>query len=149
MTFCDATSEANTLSSALEQITAIDREIDAAELKVKELKKRRDVLASLAVEEMTSGRLDGVRVAGRSWRVEWEHSVTATGESQDLILAAARAAGMEKQLVSVNTSRLKALLRELAKEKGGDPRQPWAEGTPFAGVVSEYVRPVLRHLSVG
>jgi hypothetical protein len=136
------------LSSALEQITQIDREIDAAELTVKELKKRRDKLAELAVEELTAGRLDGVRVAGRSWRIEWEHSVSATAEKQDAILAAARAAGMEAQLVGVNTTRLKSLLKEMSKAAGKDARQPWAEGTPFAGIVSEYVRPVLRHLTI-
>jgi hypothetical protein len=149
MSFLQATSEVNALSSALEQIAAIDREIDSVEITVKEMKKRRDALASVAVEEMTSGRLDGVRVAGRSWRVEWEHRVSATGEHQDAILAAAREAGLEEQLISVNTSRLKSLLKEMSKESGRDPRQPWADGTPFAGVVSEFVQPVLRHVTVG
>ena len=139
----------STLSSALEKIAEIDREIDTVELTVKELKKKRDVLAILAVEEMTAGRLDGVRVAGRSWRVEWDHSVSATAEKQDAILAAAREAGMEKQLVGVNTTRLKALLKEMAKAAGRDAREPWADGTAFAGIVSEYVRPVLRHVTVG
>ena len=82
MSFLQATSEENPLSSALEQIASIDREIDSVEITVKEMKKRRDALASVAVEEMTTGRLDGVRVAGRSWRVEWEHRVSATGEHQ-------------------------------------------------------------------
>lgn len=137
------------LSSALERITEIDREIDAAEMKVKELKKRRESLAAVAVEEMTAGRLEGVRVAGRSWRVEWDHSVSATAERQDAVLAAARAAGMENQLVGVNTARLKSLLKELSKAAGKDASAPWAEGTPFEGLVSEFVRPVLRHLTVG
>jgi hypothetical protein len=137
------------LSSALEQITQIDREIDAAELTVKELKKKRDRLAELAVEEMTAGRLDGVRVAGRSWRVEWEHSISATADNKDAVLAAVRAAGMEAQLIGVNTSQLKTVLKEMHKAAGRDARQPWADGTPFAGLVSEYVRPVLRHLTVG
>jgi hypothetical protein len=145
----EATRQDNALSEALERITQIDREIDAAELAVKELKKRREALAEVAVEEMTAGRLDGVRVAGRSWRIEWEHSVSATGEMQDAILAAARAAGMEAQLVGVNTTRLKSLLKELSKAAGKDARSPWADGTPFAGIVSEFVRPVLRHLKVG
>lgn len=145
-----ATQENNSpLSASLEQIAEIDREIDAAELKVKELKKRREALAEVAVEEMTAGRLDGVRVAGRSWRVEWDHSVSATADRQDDVLAAARAAGMEAQLVGVNTARLKSLLKEMSKAAGKDARQPWADGTPFAGLVSEFVRPVLRHLTVG
>ena len=149
MSFAQATVPDSTLSSALEKIAQIDREIDAAELTVRELKKRRDVLANIAVEEMTAGRLDGVRVAGRSWRVEWDHSVSATAEKQDAILAAARDAGMEAQLVGVNTTRLKGLLKEMSKAAGKDARQPWADGTPFAGIVSEYVRPVLRHVTVG
>lgn len=149
MSFAIPTGQDSTLSTALEQIAQIDREIDVAELAVKELKKKREVLANLAVEEMTAGRLDGVRVAGRSWRVEWDHSVSATAEKQDAILAAARGAGMESQLVGVNTTRLKALLKEMHKAAGKDAREPWAEGTPFAGIVSEYVRPVLRHLTVG
>jgi hypothetical protein len=149
MSFAQATEQDNPLSTALEQISRIDREIDVAELTVKELKKRRESLAEIAVEEMTAGRLDGVRVAGRSWRVEWEHSISATAETQDAILAAARAAGMETQLVGVNTTRLKGVLKEMHKAAGKDARQPWADGTPFAGIVSEYVRPVLRHLTVG
>ena len=137
------------LSTALEQISQIDREIDEVELAVKTLKKRRESLANIAVEEMTAGRLDGVRVAGRSWRVEWDHSVSATAEKQDAILAAAREAGIEAQLVGVNTTRLKSLLKEMSKAAGKDARDPWADGTPFAGIVSEYVRPVLRHVTVG
>lgn len=149
MSFATHTAADSPLSSSLEQIAEIDRQIGTAELEIKELKKRRDALAEVAVEEMMTGRLDGVRVAGRSWRIEWEHSVSATAEKQDAILAAARDAGLEEQLVSVNTARLKALLKEMAKESGRDARQPWADGTPFAGIVSEYVRPVLRHLTTG
>jgi len=149
MSFASHTPADSPLSSSLEQITEIDRQIGTAELEIKELKKRRDALAEVAVEELLAGKLDGVRVAGRSWRIEWEHSVSATGEKQDAILAAAREAGLEEQLVSVNTARLKALLKEMAKESGRDARQNWADGTPFAGIVSEYVRPVLRHLTTG
>jgi hypothetical protein len=149
MSFASHTPADSPLSSSLEQITEIDRQIGTAELEIKELKKRRDALSEVAVEELLAGKLDGVRVAGRSWRIEWEHSVSATGEKQDAILAAAREAGLEEQLVSVNTARLKALLKEMAKESGRDARQNWADGTPFAGIVSEYVRPVLRHLTTG
>jgi hypothetical protein len=149
MSFATHTAADSPLSSSLEQITEIDRQIGVAEMEIKELKKRRDALSEVAVEELLAGKLDGVRVAGRSWRIEWEHSVSATGEKQDAILAAARDAGLEEQLVSVNTARLKALLKEMAKESGRDARQPWADGTPFAGIVSEYVRPVLRHLTTG
>jgi hypothetical protein len=149
MSFAQATEQDSPLSTALEKISVIDREIDVAELAVKELKKKRDVLANIAVEEMTAGRLDGVRVAGRSWRVEWDHSVSATADNKDAVLAAARAAGMEAQLIGVNTSQLKSVLKEMHKAAGKDAREPWADGTAFAGLVSEYVRPVLRHVTVG
>ena len=149
MSFAIPTEQDNPLSSALEKVAQIDREIDVAELTVKELKKRRESLAEIAVEEMTAGRLDGVRVAGRSWRVEWDHSVSATAENKDAVLAAARAAGMEKQLIGVNTSQLKSVLKEMHKAAGKDAREPWADGTAFAGLVSEYIRPVLRHVTVG
>jgi phage shock protein A len=139
----------NALSAALEQVAVIDREVDALENQIKELKKRREALAEVAVEEMTAGRLDGVRVAGRSWRVEWEHSVSATAANVDDVIAAAKAVGKGDALISVNTSRLKSLLKELSKDAGRDAREPWADGTPFSGLVSEYVRPVLRHLTVG
>ena len=149
MSFAIPTEQDSPLSTALEKISQIDREIDVAELAVKELKKKRESLAEIAVEEMTAGRLDGVRVAGRSWRVEWDHSVSATADTKDGVLAAARAAGMEAQLVGVNTSQLKSVLKEMHKAAGKDARDPWADGTPFAGLVSEYVRPVLRHVTVG
>jgi len=149
MSFAIPTVQDSALSTALEKISQIDREIDVAELAVKELKKRRESLAEIAVEEMTAGRLDGVRVAGRSWRVEWDHSVSATADNKDAVLAAARAAGMEAQLIGVNTSQLKSVLKEMSKAAGKDAREPWADGTAFAGLVSEYVRPVLRHVTVG
>jgi len=148
MSFATHTATDSPLSSSLEQIAEIDRQIGVAELEIKELKKRRDALAEVAVEEMMTGRLDGVRVAGKSWRVEWVHSVNATSDRQDEILDAARKAGMEQQLVGVNTTRLKSVLKEMAKAAGKDVRLPWADGTPFAGLVSEYVRPELRHLTI-
>lgn len=148
MSFLEATQAENTLSESLSQVAAIDRECDELELRLKELKRRRESLAGVAVEELMAKRLDGVRVAGRSWRVEWEHSISATAANTDEVLAAARTVGKGDSLLSVNTSRLKSLLKELATATGKDARQPWADGTAFAGLVSEFVRPVLRHLTL-
>lgn len=150
MEFWKATEEEtkSPLSNALEQIEAIDREVGELELRIKELGRRRAALEEVAVEGMTAGRLDGVRVAGRSWRIEWEHSVSSTASTTDEVIAAARAVGKGDALLTVNTSRLKSLLKEMAKEAGRDARLPWAEGTPFADLVSEYVRPVLRHMTL-
>ena len=138
----------STLSAALEQVADLDRQIDDVEATLKVLEGRREAAAKVAAEEMMSERLDGVRVAGRSWRVEWDHSCSATGEHRDAIIAAARDIGKGDTLLTVNTSALKSLLKDLAQQAGRPSHQPWTEGTPFAGLVSEYVRPVLRHVTV-
>jgi hypothetical protein len=64
-------------------------------------------------------------------------------------MEAAKKAGCLAQLTSVNTARLKAVLKEQAKEAGRDASQPWSAGTPFEGLVGEFVQPKLRHVTVG
>jgi hypothetical protein len=143
-----ASSTGSSLQTALSEITELDAKIKAAGDEVDRLKERRDYLERLALEEMQTQRLDGVRVAGRSWRVEWAHSFSATEGRKREVMEAARQAGLLDAVTSVNTSRLKALLAERAKKAGRDSRQPYSEGTEFDGLVGEYVRPVLRHLTV-
>ena len=138
-----------TLQPVLAEIADLDRQIKELDGQVDVLKKRRTHLEKIAIEEMQGQRLDGVRVAGRSWRVEWEHSCSVTEDTKDAVMAAARKAGCLAQLTSVNTARLKSLLKEQAKEAGTDASQPWSAGTPFEGLVGEYVAPRLRHVSVG
>jgi len=138
-----------TLQPVLAEITDLDRQIKELDAQAETLKKRRTHLEKLAVEEMQTQRLDGVRVAGRSWRVEWEHSCSVTEATKEAVMEAATKAGCLAQLTSVNTARLKAVLKEQAKEAGKDASQPWSAGTPFEGLVGEYVAPRLRHVSVG
>jgi hypothetical protein len=137
------------LQPVLAEIADVDRKIKELEAQVDSLEKRRSHLEKIAIEEMQGQRLDGVRVAGRSWRVEWEHSCSVTEGTKDAVMEAARKAGCLDQLTSVNTARLKAVLKEQAKEAGTDASQPWSAGTPFEGLVGEYVAPRLRHVSVG
>lgn len=141
------------LGSALEQIAALGEEIAVIEAKKKELEKRMDALEEIAVEEMAAGRLDGVRVAGRSWRVSWEHRISATAAQTDAVLAAIKTLGLspaeQASLVGVNTQKVKTLLKEMAEAAGKDARAPWAEGTPLAGLIHEYVQPVLRSQKSG
>lgn len=113
------------------------------------LKERREHLERLAVEEMTTQRLDGVRVAGRSWRVEWDHYVSVNEDNRKAVLEAAKERGWDAALTTVNTARLKALLKEAAKAAGTDARTPFTEGTSFKGLVGEHVAPRLRHTTVG
>lgn len=133
----------------LAEIADIDRHIVLANDRLDALKARRAHLEELAVEEMTTQRLDGVRVAGRSWRIEWEHSMSVPEARKEAVMEAARQAGCAAELTSVNTARLKSLLKEMAKEAGRDARSSFSDGTPFEGLVGEYVRPKLRHLTVG
>lgn len=137
------------LSRLLSEVAALDGEIAAAKKAVDKLTDRRKHLARLAAEEMIVQRLDGVRVSGRSWRVEWEHHCSVDSDSRKAVLEAAERIGQRDLIVTVNTSRLKGLLRELAEDAGKEARAPRAEGTVFEGLVSEYAEPVLRHLTVG
>jgi hypothetical protein len=137
------------LQSALAEITAIDRQIAALNDQVDELKQRRDHYESLAIEEFQGQRLDGVRAAGRSWRIEWQHSFSAPEARKAAVMEAARSAGLLEAVTQVNTARLKTLLTERAKEAGRDASQPYSAGTEFEGVVGEFVAPKLRHTTVG
>jgi len=136
------------LHAALAEISEIDKKMVALNGELDKLKERRDSLEEIAVEELTTQRLDGVKTAGRNWRVEWTHSFSAPEARREAVMEAARKAGLLDAVTMVNTARLKALLVERAKEAGTDPRQPFSAGTEFDGLVGEYVRPVLRHRSV-
>jgi len=145
----NATEQVETgLQPMLSEVSEIDRTIDGMEAEIKSLKARRTHLEGLICEEMTTQRLDGVRAAGRSWRVEWDHSMSVPMDRRDAVLEAARQAGCEDALVQVNTARLKSVLKELAKDAGKDARGLFSDGTPFAGLVSEFVQPRLRHTTL-
>jgi len=136
------------LQSALAEIAEIDKEVAGLNDQIDKLKERRGKLEEIALEEMTTQRLDGVKAAGRNWRIEWTHSFSAPEARKEAVMEAARSAGLLDAVTQVNTARLKSLLTERAKEAGTDPRRPYSEGTEFEGLVGEYVRPTLRHLTV-
>lgn len=143
------TEQQNNLSSVLEQITELDKSIGTLSAQVDDLKKRRVNLEAWAVEEMATQRLDGVRVAGRSWRVEESLHLSVPRDRRDAVLEAARAAGIEDAITAVATTTLKAWLLERAKEAGREAGTPFAAGTPFDGLVGEYSEMKLRHVTVG
>jgi len=136
------------LHAALAEISEIDKQMVALHDQLDKLKERRNSLEAIAVEELTTQRLDGVKTAGRSWRVEWTHSFSAPEARREAVMEAARRAGLLDAVTMVNTARLKTLLTEMAKAAGMDPRRPYSVGTEFDGLVGEFVRPVLRHLTV-
>jgi hypothetical protein len=152
MNSSEATPEDTTLQRTLAEITKIDAEVNRLNLEIDQLKDRRDALEKIAVDEMSIQRLDGVRVAGRSWRIEWTHSCSVPEASKGAVLEAAKASGrpgLVEAITQVNTARLKSILKEMAQEAGRGGREPHSAGTAFEGLVGEFVQPKLRHLTVG
>ncbi len=139
--------QAAPLQRALAEISEIDAKVKSLNDEIDALKDRRDHLERIAVEEMTNGRLDGVKAAGRSWRIEWSHSFSAPEARKEAVMEAARSAGLLDKVTQVNTARLKAELTERAKTAGRDARSLYSDGTEFEGLVGEFVRPVLRHVT--
>ena len=137
------------LSALLERIAELDKTIGTVSAQVDELQRQRDELESLAVEEIKTQRLDGVRVAGRSWRVEEALRLSVPKDRRDAVLEAARAVGIEDAITTVATPTLKAWLVERAREAGREAGRPFSDGTPFSGLVGEFVEMKLRHVTVG
>lgn len=138
------------LADRLREIVEIDEKVSSLEDEVKALRKRREYVEKLVVEDMASGKLDGVRAHGKSWRIEWTHSMSATEATKQPIIDALRECGVDPDsVIQINTARLKAISKELAEQRGADPRQPWTAGTPLEGIASEYVAPRLRFQTTG
>ena len=70
-------------------------------------------------------------------------------DRRDAVLEAARAVGIEDAITTVATPTLKAWLVERAKEAGREAGRPFSDGTPFSGLVGEFVEMKLRHVTVG
>ena len=134
------------LTELLEKVAQIDKRLGVLNAEVDDLKKDRTTLEEAAVQAMIDQRLDGVKVAGRSWRIDYDHYVSVGEERKELVMRAAKAAGLDAELISVNTARLKSLLKEMAE--GRDSRARYSDGTPFEGIVGEHVAPRLRHVTV-
>ena len=135
------------LQRALAEISELDAKIKGLNDQIDELKERRGHYEGVAVEEMLTQRLDGVKAAGRSWRIEFAHRFSAPEARKEAVMDAARRAGLLDAVTQVNTARLKSLLTERAKEAGTDSRRLYSDGTEFEGLVGEYVQPVLRHVT--
>jgi hypothetical protein len=145
----EATTEHKNLSELLEEIRDVDLKIGELSGRLDDLKAHRASLEKYAVASMESSGLDGVRAAGRSWRVEDSLHLSVPKDRRDAVLEAARAVGIEDAITTVATTTLKSWLVEKAKEAGREAGQPFTTGTPFAGLVGEFVERKLRHLTVG
>lgn len=141
-----SSADSPSLTEALAKVAEIDKALAALNAQIDDLKKERTALEEVAVQAMIDQRLDGVKVAGRSWRIDYDHYVSVGEERKELVMRAAKAAGLDAELISVNTARLKSLLKEMAD--GRDARARYSDGTPFEGIVGEHVAPRLRHVTV-
>lgn len=135
--------------STLEAIEAIDKELAKADDVVKELKRRRMALEEIAVEQMAAARMErGVPAGGRTWRIQWEHSMSVTKEKAKELMDYLRSEGVLEGFLDISTTKVKSWLIEKATQEKRDPKSSYVAGTPVEGLVSDYVRPVLRHMTV-
>lgn len=137
------------LANILTEVAELDAQKERVNAELKRISARRDRLEQIAVDEMLASGLSGAKVAGRSWRVEHDHHCSVTAENRDAVLALARMRdGWEEAITSVNTSRLRALLKSEAESSGKSDRNLYTDGTEFHGLVGEYVQMKLRHRTV-
>lgn len=137
------------LVSTLEEIEAIDKQIDEAEAVAKGLKQRRGTLEKIAIEAMAAARMEkGVPAGARTWRVQWEHRMSVNKDRVDALRDILAAEGRLEDMLDVSTAKVKSLLIEKATARKANPKESYVTGTPYEGVVSEFVEPVLRHLTV-
>jgi hypothetical protein len=139
----------DTLVRTLEEIEAIDKEIAVVDETLKEMKRRRAKLEEIALEEMAAARMErGVPAGGRTWRVQWEHSMSVTKEKSKELLEVLRREGVLDGFLDISTTKVKTWLIEKATLEKKDPKGSYVAGTTVDGLVSDYVRPVLRHVTV-
>lgn len=136
-----------TLARLLERVAALMDEKDRLAAETTRVNKELKELEGLAVEQLSLSGLDGVRAAGKSWSVRESFSVNVPSGSREDVVAAAREACPE--MISVNTSSLKAWLVEERKRRGAGGGESLAAGTPFDGLISEYREMRLSHRTVG
>jgi uncharacterized small protein (DUF1192 family) len=134
------------LSQLLERVAALQAEKDRVSAELAKVNKELKGVESLAVEQLSLSGLDGVRAAGKSWFVREFFAVSIPAENKERVLEIASEACPE--LVSVNTASLKSWLMEERRATDGTDGG-LAEGTPFAGLISEFREMRLSHRTLG
>lgn len=132
----------------LAQVAELIAEKDRLESLVTANNKRLAAVEAAAVEAMKMEGVEGCKAAGKSWFFRDVVQVSVPADNRDKVLEAAKTAGLAGELVSVNTSTLKAWLVERWK-RGGQVSESVADGTPFAGLVSEFRTVRLGHQTRG
>jgi hypothetical protein len=138
--------EGQQLSRLLERVAELQGEKDRILAELAKVSRELKGVEALAVEQLAISGLDGVRAAGKSWFVREFFAVSVPEENKDKVLAAAKAACPE--YIGVNTASLKSWLMERRRDdattEGG-----LADGTPFAGLISEFREMRLSHRTLG
>ena len=134
------------LSAMLERIAELQAEKKRLEAETSKVSAALRDAESLAVEQLAASGLDGVRAAGKSWYTREFFSVSVPEENKDKVLAAAKTACPE--YIGVNTASLKSWLMERRRDSGKKDGG-LADGTPFAGLISEYRAMQLSHRTLG
>ena len=134
------------LSAMLERIAELQAEKKRLEAETSKVSAALRDAESLAVEQLSASGLDGVRAAGKSWFVREFFAVSVPEENKDKVLAAAKTACPE--YIGVNTASLKSWLMERRRD-GGTTDGGLADGTPFAGLISEFREMRLSHRTLG
>jgi hypothetical protein len=138
--------EGQQLSRLLERVAELQGEKDRISAELAKVSRELKGVEALAVEQLAISGLDGVRAAGKSWFVREFFAVSVPEENKDKVLAAAKAACPE--YIGVNTASLKSWLMERRRDdattEGG-----LADGTPFAGLISEFREMRLSHRTLG
>lgn len=138
--------ESHGLGKLLERVAELQAEKDRLAQETKRVNKALDVAEQHAVEMLAASGLDGVRAAGKSWFTQEWFSVSVPQENRDKVLEIARRECPE--YIGINTSQLKAWLKEKRKD-GGSNGESLAAGTAFDGLVSEYREVRLSHRTLG
>jgi hypothetical protein len=134
------------LSQLLARVAALQEDKDRISAELSKVNKELKAVESLAVEQLGLSGLDGVRAAGKSWFVREFFSVSIPSENKERVLEIASEACPE--LVSVNTASLKSWLMEERRSQDSTDGG-LAEGTPFAGLISEFREMRLSHRTLG
>ena len=138
------------LNDRLAEIQAIDNTVDGLEEQIKALKKKRDHLEKLCVEDFLTSKTERHGAVGRLWRIEWTHSMSSSEARKEDLIAAAKAYGIPVDAITqVNTAKLKSMVKEIAETQGRDVREKWTDGTALEGLAGEYVAPRLRSVKAG
>lgn len=136
------------IAEILGRLVAKRAEIDKANAALKALRIEADDLERRAATSLEAAGVDGIRCHGKTWWAGIDLHLSTVQADRERLIEAAKSVKLD--VVSVNTSRIKGwLLEEYERRRdAGTAGETFAEGTPFAGLVSEYSEKKLFHRSV-